>query len=150
MGRRKNSLGLLALGSETTHGTGVALDVNTRLLLEGSDAEVDEDIVEVLTTKMGVTIGGLNFEDAVLDSKERHVKSATTKIEDEHIALALALLVETVGNGGGGGLVDDTLDVEASDGTGVLGGLTLRVVEVLQKEIKIVFETTGGCILMTS
>jgi len=130
MGRRKNSLGLLALGSKTTHGTSVALDVNTRLLLEGSDAEVDEDIVEVLTTKMGVTIGGLNFEDAVLDSQERHVKSATTKIEDEHIALALALFVETVGNGGGGGLVDDTLDVEASDGTGVLGGLTLRIVEV--------------------
>ena len=79
---------------------------------------------------MGVTIGGLDFEDAVLDGQERHVKSATTEIEDEHIALALALLVETVGNGGGGGLVDDTLDVEASNGTGVLGGLTLRVIEV--------------------
>ncbi|GMT21352.1 hypothetical protein PFISCL1PPCAC_12649, partial [Pristionchus fissidentatus] len=28
------------------------------------------------------------------------------------------------------GLVDDTEDVESSDGSGVLGGLTLRVVEV--------------------
>jgi len=118
------------LGSKTTHGTSVALDVNTGLLLEGSDAEVDEDVVEVFTTEMGVTIGGLDLEDAVLDGQERHVKSATTEIEDENVALALSLLVETVGNGGGGGLVNDTLDVEASDGTGILGGLTLRVVEV--------------------
>ena len=40
------------------------------------------------------------------------------------------MLVKTVGSGGGGGLVDDTLDVEASDGSGVFGGLTLRVIEV--------------------
>merc|ERR1712018_136679 len=113
MSRGKDSLGLLALGSEAAHGTGVALDVNAGLLLEGGDAEVDEDVVEVLTTKMGVTIGGLHFEDAVLDGQEGHIKSTTTKIEDEHVALALALLVKTVGNGGGGGLVDDTLDVEA-------------------------------------
>ena len=40
------------------------------------------------------------------------------------------LLVKTVSDSGGGGLVDDTEDVETGDDTGVLGSLTLRVVEV--------------------
>jgi len=126
----QDSLGLLALGSETTQGTSVALDVDAGLLLEGSDAEVDEDIVEVLTTQVSVTIGGLDLENTILNGEEGHIESATTEIEDEDVLLALALLVETVGNGGSGGLVDDTADVETSDGTSVLGGLSLGVIEV--------------------
>ena len=39
-------------------------------------------------------------------------------------------LVKTVSESGGGGLVDDTENVETSDSTGVLGGGTLSVVEV--------------------
>ncbi len=40
------------------------------------------------------------------------------------------LFVETVRNGSGGRLVDDTQHVHAGDGSSVLGRLTLRVVEV--------------------
>jgi len=130
MGGRKNSLGLLALGSQATEGAGVALDVDAGLLLESSHAEVDKDVIEVLTTEMGVAVGGLDLEDTVLNSKEGHIESATTEIEDEHVLLTLASFVKTVGDGSGGGLVDDTLHVEASDGTSVLGGLALGVVEV--------------------
>ena len=39
--------------------------------------------------------------------QETHIEIAATKIEDEDIALAPALLVETVRDGGGGGLADD-------------------------------------------
>merc|ERR1712184_235268 len=124
MGRGQNSLGLLALGSETSHGSGVALDVNAGLLLESSNAEIDEDVVEIFSTQVSVSIGSLDFKDSILNGKEGHIESATTKIENEDVLLTLALLVKTVGNGGSGGLVDDTLHVEASDGTSILSGLS--------------------------
>src|SRR5699024_3235511 len=44
--------------------------------------------------------------------------------------LLVALLIHTVGQSGSGGLVDDTLDLQARDLTGILGGLTLSVGEV--------------------
>ena len=130
MGAGQNSLGLLALSSKTTEGTSVALDVNTSLLLESGDAVVDEDVVEILTTEMGVAIGSLDLEDTVLNGEEGDIEGATTEIEDEHVLLTLTLFVEAVSNSGGGGLVDDTLHVEASNGTGILGGLSLGVVEI--------------------
>jgi len=40
------------------------------------------------------------------------------------------LLVETVSKSGGSGLVNDSEDIKTSNGTGILGGLSLGVVEV--------------------
>ncbi|RUP47142.1 NAD-specific glutamate dehydrogenase-domain-containing protein [Jimgerdemannia flammicorona] len=79
---------------------------------------------------MGVTGGSLNGEDTTRNSQEGDIKGAATQIEDENILLLGVLGVETVGDGGGGGLVDDTKDLEPSNGTGVLGRLALGVVEV--------------------
>ena len=100
------------------------------LSLELIDEVVDKTVVEVLTTQVSVTGGRLDLEDTLLDGEERDIESTTTKIEDEDVALTLNLLVKTVGNGSGSRLVDDTEDVEASNQTGILGSLALRVVEV--------------------
>ncbi|GMR38067.1 hypothetical protein PMAYCL1PPCAC_08261 [Pristionchus mayeri] len=79
---------------------------------------------------MGVSSSGLDLEDAVLDGEDGHVEGSSSEIEDEHVTLSAVLLVETVSDGGCRGFVNDSEHVEASDGTGVLGGLTLGVVEV--------------------
>merc|ERR1719324_252775 len=105
MRRGEDSLGLLALGSESSEGTVVVGDVNAGLLLEEGHGVVDENVIEVLTSKMGVSVGGLDLENSVLNGKEGHIESATTEIEDEHIALTLVLLVETVGDSGSRWLV---------------------------------------------
>jgi hypothetical protein len=102
----------------------------TYLALELVGEVVDEPVVEVLATQMGVSGSRLDLEDTVLDSQEGHIESTTAKIKDEDIALASLLLVETVCDGSRGRLVDDAEDVETRDKTSILGGLTLRVVEV--------------------
>jgi hypothetical protein len=77
-----------------------------------------------------VSSGGLDLEDTLLNGQERDIERSSSEIEDEDVLLSDGLLVESVGDGGGGGLVDDAEDVESGDDTSILGGLTLRVVEV--------------------
>ena len=74
---------------------------------------------------------GLDSEDTTLDVQKGDIESTATKIVDEDVPLLLGLSgTETVSNSGSGRLVDDTENVEASDGTSVLGSLTLVVIEV--------------------
>jgi len=104
-----------------------------RLALELSLEVVEQSVVKVLSTKVGVTGGGLDGEDTADNREERNIERSTSKVEDEDGALLFVLVVgrvETVRNGGGGGLVDDPENVEASNRTSVLGGETLGVVEV--------------------
>jgi hypothetical protein len=88
----------------------------------------DEVDIEVLTTEVGVTVGGLDLEDTVLDLQNGDIEGTTTKIVDGDNAVGL--LLETVGECGSGRLVNDTEDVEARNLTSILGRLTLGVVEV--------------------
>lgn len=80
---------------------------------------------------MSVTSSSLDSENTTLNVQKRHIESTTTKVVDEDVPLLVGLSgTETVSDSGGGGLVDDTEDVQTSNGTGVLGSLTLVVVEV--------------------
>jgi len=82
---------------------------------------------------MGVSVGGNNFKDSVIDGQEGNVEGSTTEIEDEDVLLSL-LLVHAVGDGSGGRFVDDSHDDETSDNTSILGSLTLGIVEVLKNK----------------
>ncbi len=77
---------------------------------------------------MRVAAGGDDFEDTVVELEDGDVEGAATEVVDGDYSVLL--FVEAVGQGGGGGLVDQAEDVEAGDAAGVLGGLALRVVEV--------------------
>ena len=100
------------------------------LALELLDEVVNETVVEVLTTQVSVTSSRLDGEDTTSDVKEGDIESTTTQVEDQDVLLLGRLRVKTVGDGSSGGLVDDTENLETSDGTGVLGSETLGVVEV--------------------
>ncbi len=77
---------------------------------------------------MGVAVGGLDFEDAVADFQHGNIEGAAAQVIDGD--LLVLLLVQAVGERGGGGLVDDAQHFQAGDAAGVLGGLALGIVEV--------------------
>ncbi|PON89344.1 Glutamate dehydrogenase, NAD-specific [Trema orientale] len=81
---------------------------------------------------MSVSRSSLHFKDSFFNREQRNVECASAEIENENVLLAGAggLFVKTVSNGRSSGLVDDSHDVKPSNGASVLGGLTLRIVEI--------------------
>jgi hypothetical protein len=80
------------------------------------------------TSKMRIAVRGHDLEDTVVDGENGHVERATTEVKDEDVLLSL--LVEAVGDGSSGWLVDDASDIQARNSPRVLRCLTLSVVEV--------------------
>jgi hypothetical protein len=91
---------------------------------------VDDTLVEVLTTKVGITARGKHLEDALVDGKERDIKSATAEIVHNDVTFTGICLVQTISDSGGRGFVDDPENIETGNDTSILGGLALVVVEV--------------------
>ena len=125
---RQGALRAFARRAETTERLGVAGDVLLVLALELLHEVVDHAVVEVLAAEERVAVGRLDLEDAVADLEDRHVEGAAAEVIDGDGLRVL--LVEAVGQRRRGRLVDDAQHVETGDLAGVLGGLTLGVVEI--------------------
>ena len=126
----KGSLCSLTSASKSSLSTGVLADIQTSLLLEFGLEMLEEVVVEIFSSKVGISSNSLDSENSVSDCEERNIKSSTTEIEDEDILLLGRFRIKTVSDGCGGGFVDDTKDVETGDCTGVFGRVSLTVGEV--------------------
>ena len=98
------------------------------MFLEFADEVLEDGVVEVLAAEEGVAVGGADLEDARLHLENGDVEGAAAEIVDGHEQVLL--VVEAEGERGRRRLVDHAQHVEAADLAGVLGRLTLRVVEV--------------------
>ena len=97
--------------------------------LELAHEPVDDALVPIVATEVGVAVGALHFKHTVADFEHRHVECAATEVEHQH-RFIFGALVEAVGEGSGRRFVDDAQHFEASDLPGFLRGGALRVVEV--------------------
>src|ERR1035437_5303941 len=122
-------LGLLGCLLQALGGHLVGGQVDTLGVLEGLHQPVDDPLVPVVTTELRIARGGLDLADTVAVLEEGHVEGASTEVEHQH-CLVGPFLVQAVGEGGGGRLIDDTQHFEAGDAAGFFGGSALGVVEV--------------------
>ena len=97
-------------------------------LLEIIGHVVEQTLVEVIAAQVVVAGGRQYLLYAVAHFDDRDIEGAAAQVV--HHDLLLLLLIDAVGQGRGGRLVDNTLDLQAGDLTGILGGLTLGIGEV--------------------
>ena len=127
--RRQLDLGLLSSLLQTLHGHRITLQVCAFVILELLYQPVNDHLVEVITTEVGITIGREHLEHATTKLQDRDIERTTTEVEhgDLHILVGL---IHTVSQSGGCRLVHDTLHIQTGNLTSLLGSLTLRVREV--------------------
>ena len=106
----------------------VLAQVDAVLGLEGVCHPVDDALVEIIAAQVGITVGGQDLGHAVAHLNDGDIERAAAQIVDHD--LLVFLFINAVCQRSGSGLVDDTLDVQARNGAGILGCLTLAVVEV--------------------
>ena len=87
---------------------GLLAEINSLVLLEFSQDPVDDGVVPVVAAQVGVTVGGLHFEDTVADLQDGDIERAAAKVIDGD--LFVFLLIKTVGQRSCRGFVDDPED----------------------------------------
>ena len=122
-------LGLLGCFLQALGGHPVIGQVDAVSGLELLDEPVNDALIPVVATQLGVAVGALHFEHAVADFQHGHVEGAATEVEHQN-GFVFGALVETVGKCGSGWLVDDTQYFEAGDLASFLGGGALGIIEV--------------------
>uniref|UniRef100_A0A6N2NCI3 Uncharacterized protein n=1 Tax=Salix viminalis TaxID=40686 RepID=A0A6N2NCI3_SALVM len=118
--------------SQSPESSRISTDILLVFPLEFLNKVVHHSVVKILTSKMGISSSGFHLKDTLLDGKKRYIKSTTTQIKNQHILLpnTCCLLVKTISNGSSSGLVDNTHNIQPSNNSSVLCGLSLRVIEV--------------------
>ena len=113
---------------EPLEGLAIVPQIDALVLLELLDEPLDDALVEVVAAEVRVAVRGLHFEDAFAELEDRDVERATAEVVDRDDLVLL--LVQSVRERRGRRLVHDPQDLEPRDLAGVLGRLTLVVVEV--------------------
>merc|ERR1712137_33763 len=77
---------------------------------------------------MRVTGSRDNLEHTLINGQHRHIEGTSSKIKDHNVQLNL--LVKTISDGGSSGLIQNSHNVQTSDSTGILSGLSLTIIEI--------------------
>ncbi|MNO84027.1 NAD-specific glutamate dehydrogenase [compost metagenome] len=85
-------------------------------------------MIEIVASQRSVAAGSQDLEHAASQAQDGNIESAATQVIDgDH---AFGVLVQTIGNRRRSGLVEQAQHVQTGETRGVLGGLTLGVVEI--------------------
>jgi hypothetical protein len=106
----------------------VLAQIDALILAELVDQPVDDPLVIVIAAEVRIAVGGFHLDHAIADFEHRHVERPAAQVE--HQNRLVLLLIETIRQRSRSRLIDDAQHLKPGDLAGVLGRLTLTVVEV--------------------
>ena len=121
-------LGLFSRFGQALKGLAVSPQIHPMLSLKGISDPVHDPLIKIIAAQLCIPIGGLDVEHSVRNPEQRHIECATTKIKHKNATNGTA--IEAIGQGGSSGFIENALNGDAGQTTGVAGGLALGVVEI--------------------
>ena len=106
----------------------VRCEIDAFLLLELCRKEFNDRRIKIFAAKECITVGRFDFEHTVTDFENRDVKRTAAKVI--HRDQFAVILLKPVGECGSCWLIDNTQHFKASNLSGILGCLTLGIVEI--------------------
>ena len=85
-------------------------------------------VVEIVAAERRIAAGGLHFEQAFGKLQHGYVKRAAAEVV--HHKSAFGGIIQPIGDGGGGGLVEQAQYVQPGQASGIFGGLALGIVKI--------------------
>ena len=104
----------------------VAFVGNGKLIVFNNVAK--QAVVKIVAAQRGIAARGFHFKQATAQLQHGYVKRAAAQVV--HHKRAFRAVVQAVGNGGGGGFVEQAQHVQPRQPRRVFGGLALRVVKI--------------------
>ena len=128
--RRSGKLLLCLLGcvSQSLKSHLISGKVYTLSLLELGNHPVRDALIIVITTKMGIAVCRQYLDDAITDIDDGNIERATAEIINHD--LLLFFIIKAIRKCCSCRLVDDTLYIKTCDLTGILGSLSLGIIEI--------------------
>ncbi|MNE06232.1 NAD-specific glutamate dehydrogenase [compost metagenome] len=124
IGRGQRFLGCTGCLQQAALGARIQVGGQARLL----DDPGGDRVVEVVTTQGTVATGSHDLEDTAGQAQNGNIESTATQVVDRHHAFGV--LIQAVGHGCRGRLVEQAQYVEAGQFGRILGRLALGVVEI--------------------
>ena len=121
--RGERDLGLLSFFLNTLESVRLANEVDAFGRFKLGYDMVNESVVPVVTTELGVAVGREDLENTVGDFEHRDIEGSTTEVINSNLLIGLG--IKSVSEGCGGRLVNDTAHFKTGDFTSSLGGVTL-------------------------
>ena len=121
-------LGLLSSLSEPLQRLAISPQVKTVVLLELISQPIHDATIPVIAAELGIATGGLHIKHALSDAQHRHIEGAATQVEHQHPLHGAA--IEPIGQRSGRRFIENALNADARQATGVPRGLALGIVEV--------------------
>ena len=127
-GAGKFFFGLFCRFLQSLHCHLVIGKIYTFRLLNLSQHPLDNLIVKVIASQMGIAVGGKHFDNAIPDLNNRDIKGTASQVINHD--LLLFLIVKAVCQGSRRRLIDNTLYFQTGNLARILGCLALGVIEI--------------------
>ena len=127
--RRQLDLSFFSSFFQTLQSHWVLSQVSAFIVLKFLYQPVDDYLIEVVTTKVSITVCRKYFEYTTTKFKDRYIECTTTKVEHSNLHVFVSL-VQTISKSSGCRFVHNTFYFQTGNLSGFFRSLTLRVREI--------------------